>query len=81
MEWVLTGHGVHSLLPSLLLKYPRGHMEGLFMALVGHWKPRAQAWQVPERVLLAKEPGLQGLHAPLPEGEKKPALQDLQVNA
>lgn len=69
------------MLPSLLLKKPRGHMEGLLMAFVGHWKPRTQAWQVPERVALAKEPGLQGLQAPLPEGAKKPALQARQVEA
>ena len=51
------------------------------MALVGHWKPRGQAWQVPERVALAKVPGLQGLQAPLPEGAKKPELQARQVEA
>lgn len=69
------------MLPSLLLKKPRGQVAGALMALVGHWKPRAQAWQVPERVALAKVPGLQGLQAPLPEGEKKPALQARQVEA
>ena len=53
----------------------------MLMALVGHWKPRGQAWQVPERVALAKVPGLQGLQAPLPEGAKKPELQARQVEA
>ena len=51
------------------------------MALVGHWKPRGQAWQVRERVALAKVPDLQGLQAPLPEGAKKPELQARQVEA
>ena len=51
------------------------------MALVGHWKPRGQAWQVAERAALAKVPGEQALQAPLPEGAKKPELQARQVEA